>query len=232
LRWASRPARLLPSLQPKVFTQPNCSPAWSSGVLQDRLSRHRGHPGRRAQPARHHRLAKVPHWTTLQKASSRLLRSASVQRLLEPRWFVPGREDATGSAGPREAVAVDSSASRPITAATTSCVDAPRAKKTANVLYKRFPSWRSWPIAPTIWCCGDRPARTRPGHRAHRADRLPGLPARADGTLLADAGYDGEWVHEVMRQDLASAASSRQDRAADRQGPVGYYRRLMSSGCT
>ncbi|HUT58230.1 MAG TPA: transposase [Phycisphaerae bacterium] len=48
-------------------------------------------------------------------------------------------------------------------------------------------------------------------------------------TLLADAGYDAEWVHEVARHDLdiCTIIPAQIGRPTDK-APTGYYRRWMS----
>jgi len=176
-------------------------------------------------------LKKVPHWTTLQKASQRLLCNAAVQRLLDA---------AVARAGPRrrgrrrrrvKRAAVDSSG---FEAHHTSQYFVRRRARNGkdwhNTTYKRFPK-----LALLCDCSNHLVlaaiAQRGPGPDITHFERIvcQAVPRVRMATLLADAGYDAEWVHQVARHDLEirTIIPAGIGRPTDK-APTGYYRRLMS----
>jgi hypothetical protein len=176
-------------------------------------------------------LKKTPHFTTLQKASRRLLRSANVQRLL----------DATvARAGPRprrkrrrrvRRAALDASG---FEAHHVSHYFVRRRAKGGNrwqtTTYKRFPKL-------TLLCHCRRhlilsavPGRGPSPDITHFEPALVAALGRVDlETLYADGGYDAEWVHLVGREMLGvrTIIPAQIGRPTDKP-PRGEYRRLMS----
>jgi hypothetical protein len=176
-------------------------------------------------------LKKVPHWTTLQKASRRLLCNAAVQRLLDV---------TVARAGPRrrdrrrrrvKRAAVDSSGFE--------------AHHTSHYFVKRrakgrkdwqITTYRTFPKLALLVDCSSHmtlaaiPLRG-PGPDITHFERIvcQGYPRVRVETLLGDAGYDAEWVHEVARHDLGirTIIPAGIGRPTDK-APTGYYRRLMS----
>ena len=176
-------------------------------------------------------LKKVPHWTTLQKASRRLLRNAPVQKLLDATVARarPRRRDRRRPRVKRSAV--DSSG---FEAHHTSHYFVRRRAKGRKdwqiTTYKTFPK-----LAVLADCSSHLAlaaiAERGPGPDITHFERIvcQAYPRARMKTLLADAGYDAEWVHEVARHELEictiiPAGVGRPTKKA----PTGYYRRLMS----
>jgi hypothetical protein len=176
-------------------------------------------------------LKKVPHWTTLQKASKRLLCNAAVQRLL----------DATvARAGPRrpdhgrrrvKRAAVDSSG---FEAHHTSHYFVRRRAKGRKD--RQITTYRTFPKLALLVDCSSHMALAAiplrgPGPDITHFERIvcQGYPRVRMETLLADAGYDAEWVHEVARHDLEirTIIPAGIGRPTEKP-PTGYYRRWMS----
>ena len=176
-------------------------------------------------------LKKVPHWTTLQKASRRLLGNASVHKLLDatvvrarPRRRCKRRLRVRQSA-------VDSSG---FEAHHTSHYFIRRRAKGRKdwqiTTYRRFPK-----LALLCDCSSHLVlaalAERGPGPDITHFERIVCQAYRRARieTLLGDAGYDAEWVHEVARHDLGirTLIPPKIGRPTDKP-PTGYYRRLMS----
>ena len=176
-------------------------------------------------------LKKVPHWTTLQKASQRLGRNAPVQKLLDA-TIARARPRRRRKRRPRvKRSAVDSSG---FEAHHTSHYFVRRRAKGRRdwqkTTYKTFPKLAlladcsSHLILAAIAQRGPGPDIThfeRIIRQAHRRARME--------TLLADAGYDAEWTHCVAREDLGirTIIPPKIGRVTDKP-PSGYYRRVMS----
>ena len=177
------------------------------------------------------KLKKVPHWTTLQKASKRMLRNASVQKLLDasvarsrPRRRSKCRPNVKRSA-------VDSSGFE--SHHTSRYFVRRRAKGRKDwqkTTYKTFPKLAlvadcsNHLVLAAIAERGPWPDITHFEQivcQAHRRARME--------TLLADAGYDAEWAHCMAREDLGirTIIPPKIGRATDK-APTGYYRRVMS----
>ncbi len=176
-------------------------------------------------------LKKVPHWTTLQKASQRLLCNAAVQRLLDA-TVVRARPRRRGKRRPPvPRSAVDSSG---FEAHHTSHYFVRRRQKGGkhwqSTTYKTFPK-----LAVLTDCSSHLVlaaiAERGPGPDITHFERIVCQAFRRVRieTLLADAGYDAEWVHDVARNDLEirTIIPAGIGRPTEKP-PTGYYRRWMS----
>jgi len=176
-------------------------------------------------------LKKTPHFTTIQKASRRLLRNASVQRLLDA-TVARARPRSRRKRRPRvRRAALDSSG---FEAHHVSHYFVRRrakgGKRWQTTTYKRFPKL-------AVLCDCDRHlilwavAERGPGPDiTHFEQALVGATGRVRlQTLYADAGYDAEWVHVVGRDllDVRTLIPAKIGRPTDKP-PSGDYRRLMS----
>ena len=173
----------------------------------------------------------VPHFTTLQKASVRLLRSRRVQRLLD-RTVERARRDKL--IGPRiKLAAIDSSgfeshhASRYFVA---------RRKNWRKTKGKPRPTYRHFPKLGILCDCASHlvlAAATEQGPRpdfGHAAPVLDDAERRIPiRCLLGDAGYDAEWIHMYARVVFGTRTIIPPLSGRPPTGPPrGYYRRLMS----
>lgn len=173
-------------------------------------------------------LKKVPHWTTLQKASKRLLCNAAVQKFLDATV-------ARATRSPRrirvKRAAVDSSG---FEAQQTSHYFVRRRAKGRKdwqtTTYKRFPK------LDLLVDCSNHMVLAAIAERGPGPDIKHVVPivyqacGRAEiDTLLADAGYDAEWVHWLGREamEIRTLIPPKIGRPTDKP-PTGYYRRLMS----
>lgn len=176
-------------------------------------------------------LKKVPHWTTLQKASRRILRQAAVQKLLDA-TVARARPRSRGKRRPRvKRSAVDSSG---FEAHHISHYFVRRrakgGKRWQTTTYKRFPKL-------AVLCdCSNHMVLAAWAGRGPGADitHFERIVRQADArvrmeTLLADAGYDAEWVHVVGREilNVRTIIPAKIGRRSDK-APTGYYRRVMS----
>jgi len=176
-------------------------------------------------------LKKVPHWTTLQKASRRLLRNAPVQKLLDA-TIARARPRRRRKRRPRvKRSAVDSSGFEAHHVSHYFVRRRAKGRKDWQITtYKTFPKLAvlaecsSHLVLAAIAQRGPGPDIThfqRIVCQAYRRARME--------TLLADAGYDAEWVHCVAREDLGirTIIPPKIGRPTDK-APTGYYRRVMS----
>jgi hypothetical protein len=176
-------------------------------------------------------LKKTPHFTTVQKASRRLLRNANVQRLLNA-TVARARPRSRRKRRPRvRRAALDSSG---FEAHHVSHYFVRRRAKGGKhwqtTTYKRFPK-----LAALCDCsCHvvlSAVAGRGPGPDiTHFEPALLGALGRVRlETLYADPGYDAEWVHVVGREMLGvrTVIPPRIGRPTDKP-PSGEYRRLMS----
>jgi len=176
-------------------------------------------------------LKKVPHWTTFQKASRRLLRNAPAQKLLDatvartrPRRRKKGRPRVKLSA-------VDSSG---FEAHHTSHYFVRRREKGGkhwqSTTYRRFPKLAVLSDCSSHLVLAAVPERG-PGPDITHFERIvcQAYPRVRMETLLADAGYDAEWVHCLGRDDLGitTIIPAKIGRPTEK-APTGYYRRWMS----
>jgi hypothetical protein len=175
-------------------------------------------------------LWKVPHWTTLQKASQRLLANASAQKLLDA-TVVRCRPRRRSPRPPVKRSAVDSSG---FEAHCTSHYFVKRRAKGRKdwqvTTYRRFPKLAILTDCATHIVLAAVPLRGPSPDITHFERILYQAFPRADiHTLLADAGYDAEWAHQVARQDLGirTIIPAGIGRPTDK-APTGYYRRWMS----
>jgi hypothetical protein len=176
-------------------------------------------------------LKKTPHFTTVQKASRRLLRNANVQRLLDA-TVVRCRPRTRRKRRRRvRRAALDSSG---FEAHHVSHYFVRRraqgGTRWQTTTYKRFPKLAvlcdcaSHLILSAVAGRGPGPDITH----FERATREALGRVRLQ-TLYADAGYDAEWVHVVGREmlDVRTVIPAGIGRPTDKP-PTGDYRRLMS----
>ena len=176
-------------------------------------------------------LVKTPHFTTIQKASQRLLRNANVQRLLDA-TVARARPRKRRKRRPRiRRAALDSTG---FEAHHISHYFVRRRakgeKRWQTTTYKRFPKLAvlcdcdSHLILSAVAGRGPGPDITHFEQAIVAATRRVRL-----GTLYADAGYDAEWVHLVGREmlDVRTIIPPKIGRPTDKP-PSGEYRRLMS----
>jgi len=176
-------------------------------------------------------LKKVPHWTTLQKASRRLLRNTPVQKLLDA-TVARARPRGRRKHRPRvKRAAVDSSG---FEAHHVSHYFVRRRAKGQK--HWQLTTYKTFPKLAVLTDCSSHlvlaaVAERGPGPDITHFERiLCQAFARADmQTLLADAGYDAEWVHDVARRDLQirTLIPATIGRRTDKP-PTGYWRRWMS----
>ena len=176
-------------------------------------------------------LKKVPHWTTLQKASRRLLRNAPVQKLLDA-TIARARPRRRRKRRPRvKRSAVDSSGFEAHHVSHYFVRRRAKGRKDWQITtYKTFPK-----LAVLAECSSHLVlaaiAQRGPGPDITHFERIVCQAYRRARmeTLLADAGYDAEWVHCLAREDLGirTIIPPKIGRATDK-APTGYYRRVMS----
>ncbi len=176
-------------------------------------------------------LQSVPHYTTIQKACPRLLRNANVQQLLD-QTLRRAHPRSRQTHRPRvKRSAVDSTG---FEAHSTSHYFVHR--RARNGHDRHTTTYRTFPKLALLTDCSSHLVLAALGLRGPGPDitHFERIVCQAYGrvemqTLLADAGYDGEWVHEVARHDLGicTIIPPKIGRPTDK-APTGYYRRLMS----
>lgn len=176
-------------------------------------------------------LKRVPHWTTLQKASKRLLCNAAVAKLLDSTVACATRRRSGSGRRRVKRAAVDSTGFE--VQQTSHYFVRRRAKGSKHwqtTTYKRFPK-----LDILVDCSNHLVlaalAERGPGPDITHFERIvcqAHVRSRID-TLLADAGYDAEWAHCVARDDLGirTIIPPKIGRPTNKP-PTGYYRRLMS----
>jgi len=176
-------------------------------------------------------LKKVPHWTTLQKASRRLLRNANVQKLLDAS-VARARPRRRRKRRPRvRRSAVDSSGFESHHCSSYFVRRRAKGRKDwQKTTYKTFPKLALLADCSNHLVLAAIPMRG-PGPDITHFERIvcQAYPRARMETLLADAGYDAEWVHCVGRQDLGikTIIPPKIGRLTGKP-PTGYYRRVMA----
>ena len=173
-------------------------------------------------------LKSVPHFTAFQKAADRLLLTASIRRLLDGTRKLAQLQ---GRLGTRCVLAaLDGTGWESRHASRYFVSRRAKALKTRqDTTYRRFPkagvlcdckSHLILSIAPSRG-----PAPDVPHFRRVLDDALSRLPIV---TLLADAGYDGEHVHEYARRECGvnTFIPAKIGRPTDKK-PSGFWRRRM-----
>lgn len=170
----------------------------------------------------------VPHFTTLQKAADRLLPKRPASRLLDATVKLARRVNLPCRR--RLLAAIDSSG---FEAHHTSHYFVRRrakgGKQWQTTTYRRFPK-----LALVVDCANhlilSGVASRGPGpdyiHLVQAVEEA--RSRRRVGILLADAGYDAEWIHEFLREWLAirSVIPAKSGRPTDKL-PTTHWRRLM-----
>lgn len=175
-------------------------------------------------------LKSVPHFTAFQKAADRLLLTASVRRLLDGTLKLAQLQ---GRLGARSKLAALDGTGWESRHASRYFVSrrAKGLKTRQDTTYRRFPKagvlcdCRSHLILSIV--PGRGPAPDVPHFRAVLDDALSRKPIT---TLLADAGYDGEHVHEYAREECGvnTFIPAKIGRPTDKK-PSGFWRRRMAS---
>jgi hypothetical protein len=176
-------------------------------------------------------LKKVPHWTTLQKASRRILRNAPVQKLLDA-TVTRARPRPRRKRRPRvKRSAVDSSGFEAHHISHYFVRRRTKGRKGWQITtYRRFPK------LAVVCDCSNHMVLAAWAGRGPGPDitHFEQIIRQADSrvrmrTLLADAAYDAEWVHVVGRDilDVRTIIPATIGRRSDKP-PTGYYRRVMS----
>lgn len=176
-------------------------------------------------------LKKTPHFTTLQKASQRLLGNAPVQALLDA-TLTRARPRGRRKRRPRvRRAALDSSGFE--SHRISHYFVRRRAKggeRWQTTTYKRFPKLAILCDCDSHLILSAVPGRG-PGPDITHFERaiLEALARVRLETLYADAGYDAEWVHRLAREvlDVRTIIPAGIGRPTDKP-PTGHYRRLMS----
>jgi len=175
-------------------------------------------------------LESVPHFTTLQKAANRLLRSKTSNRLLDATLQRARHAGMGFRAG--LCAAIDGSG---FEAHHVSHYFVRRRAKGGEswqkTTYRRFPKAGIVVDCATHLILSAVPGRgpspdykhfLRAVRQAHDRQRL--------GTLIADAGYDAEWAHEYLRIHLGIRSLIRPGAGRPTHRlPTSYWRRLMAS---
>ena len=176
-------------------------------------------------------LRDVPHFTTLQKTAARLLRRRKANRLLEMtlQWAFgharcPGRI---------KLAAIDSSGFESHDISRYFVRRRERDFKTRGIW--QTTTYRFYPKLGLVCDCATHLVIAAHPERGPGADIthlgrviVDALSRRRIHTLLADAGYDAEWAHEFLRNDLGirSIIPAGIGRPTAR-APSGRYRRQM-----
>jgi hypothetical protein len=175
-------------------------------------------------------LRKVPHFTTLQKACRRLLRAASAQKLLDA-TVARAYQRTRGKGRPRvPRAAVDASGFEAHHISHYFVRRRAKGRKDwQSTTYRRFPKLGVLVDCSTHLILAAVAGRG-PGPDITHFEPIvcQAFPRARIETLLADAGYDAEWVHCVARDDLQirTIIPPTIGRPTDKP-PTGYYRRLM-----
>jgi hypothetical protein len=175
-------------------------------------------------------LKKTPHFTTLQKASRRLLSNANVQRLLDA-TVIRARPRRRRKRRPRvRRAALDSSG---FEAHHVSHYFVRRGakggKRWQTTTYKRFPKLAAVCDCDTHLILAAVAERGPGPDITHFERAVVAATGRVRlETLYGDAGYDAEWVHLVGREmlDVRTIIPAGIGRPTDKP-PTGDYRRLM-----
>lgn len=175
-------------------------------------------------------LRHTPHWSTIQKAGDRLLRSRRVERLISEtvkRAIAAGRLKAKPSR-----IALDTSG---FEATATSRYYAQRRKLTGKDGQKRAVSLRRFPKLGLAIDCQSHfvlaavaSQGPTPDYRYFAPLLLGSLKRIWPKTVLADAGFSSETNHAMAREDLGiqSLMPSTNGRPSQKE-PTGYWRRMM-----
>ena len=195
------PPRARHMFSPKKFTQPQLLACL---VLKEFLRL--DYRGLAAHLADHPDLARliglkaVPHYTTFQKAAAAAAEGGPGPPDLRRRARAgPAGQgpQAAGPAGGRRRHRDGVAARQPVLRRSAGPRPEPARRRRLTPSTRRS---SSWPTATATWCWRRSPAAGPASDLVQfgRALEAGGRPARI-GTLLADADFDAEWVHEQVR---------------------------------
>ncbi len=176
-------------------------------------------------------LVEVPHYTTLQKASARMLLRANANRLLEA--TLACADDHLELRAVTRLAAIDGSGFESHHISRYFVKRRQRGEKTRDIwqtmTYRRYPKIGLVCDCATHLILAAVPGRG-PGADILHLDQVmvEAFGRRRMHTLLADAGYDSERSHEFLRSDLGirSIIPAGIGRPTARL-PSGWYRRMM-----
>ena len=173
----------------------------------------------------------IPHFTTFQKAASRLLKSSSAQRLLDK--TIRTAISAGMSRKQIKLAAIDGTGfeTRHISAYFVK-----RRKRTCKTAYETT-TYTRYPSAGIICDCASHlilsviPGRgPNPDDKHYRKAVAQAAKRVKVGTILADAGYDSEGAHLFARQEhgMRTIIPATRGRPTNKL-PKGYWRRRMTT---
>jgi len=178
-------------------------------------------------------LTKVPHWTTIQQAADRLLRSGQVRRLLDATVaLLRPRRRVTHAAADSTGFDTHHASRYFVWRKDNQKADAKRPRK--RVRYKKFGKLM------VLACCGSHLvlAAVASAGPTPDIDELEGLmrqvtPAATIERLVADAGFDSADNHKLLREELGIVSTippkhGRPPKDPDAL-PADRYRRLMKT---
>ena len=178
-------------------------------------------------------LTRVPHFTTLQKAATRLLRAPVARELFDQ--IVHAAEECRLLSQSPSTVAVDATGFEAMHTSRYFVRRRERGQQKAqNPLYLTT-TYRRFPKAAFVVDCATHlilacVAMRGPSPDITHLDRImvEAFTRRRMGTALLDAGYDAEWAHELLRDDMGirSIIPPRIGRPTARP-PTGRYRAQM-----
>jgi hypothetical protein len=175
-------------------------------------------------------LKAVPHYTTFQKAAARLLRADPARRVLDAVLALALRRKARRRRVPLAAVDGTGLESRHV-----SRYYVKRRSSTGTATHAT--SYSRYPKAVLVIDCrshlilGAATGRGPASDLVHfRAAFRQAVGRARIGTLLADADFDAEWVHEFVRSHgVRAIIPAERGRPSDRP-PAGKHRRRMRKG--
>lgn len=175
-------------------------------------------------------LKAVPHYTTFQKAAARLLRAESARKVFDAVLALASRRKARRRRVPLAAIDGTGLESRHV-----SRYYVKRRSATGTVTQET--SYARYPKAVLVVDCrshlvlGAAPGRGPASDLVHfRAAFRQAVGRARIGTLLADADFDGEWVHEFVRSfGVRTIIPAQRGRPSDKP-PAGKWRRRMKRG--
>ncbi len=173
-------------------------------------------------------LKAVPHYTTFQKAAARLLKAAPARSLFDAVLDRALREKVRKRRVPLAAVDGTGMESRHVSRYYVKR-RARTGSGTQETTYSRYPK-----VVLVVDCRSHRVLAAIPGRgpgsdlRQFRAALKDAAGRARIGTLLADADFDAEWVHEHVRGEYGIRTLIPPERGRpSEKPPAGYWRRRM-----
>jgi len=173
------------------------------------------------------KLKTIPHYTTLQKASRRLLKKGSAQKLLAMTISSVKGEQKRIKLAALDATGIESGHISPYFLKRRSNGQKPK----RNTQLTRWPKIAAVVDVATHLILAVHPCRGPGRDITHFKDILKTLPKSLTiQQLLADAGYDGEYAHRYARETMHIKTTIPPLIGRRARGlPKTYYRRLMKT---